>query len=135
MLSEDKMKNIANVIACLSPGTQTNSQVLIINDKRVLLKDTDNLGDKRFVFSSVFTVNRTEVNDYDAYIFCVKSALPEFFIFTRKQLISYIDLYKRDRRVVGFYMGRTTNGSLLDYKDNQMIDLSKFYNNWNVLGV
>ncbi|GAW64426.1 hypothetical protein FC65_GL001252 [Ligilactobacillus acidipiscis DSM 15836] len=133
MFSKGKMQNISGIIDRIYSGEDGRSQEIIVNGRRVLLKSDQNAHDKRFIFSGVFTVNESEKNDYDAYIFCVKAKLPEVFIFCGEQLLSYISRYKQNRRVSALYFGRTKEGSLVDYKDNKEIDVSKFYNNWSIL--
>lgn len=133
MVLVGKMKNISNIISRVYSGQDGQGQEIIVNDKRALLKSDENVHDERFLFSGVFTVNESEKNDYDAYIFCVKDNLPEFFIFDGEQLLSYISHYKQNRRVSGLYLGRTKEGMLIDHKDDQEIDVSQFYNNWSIL--
>ncbi|KRN88159.1 hypothetical protein [Ligilactobacillus acidipiscis] len=96
MFSKGKMQNISGIIDRIYSGEDGRSQEIIVNGRRVLLKSDQNAHDKRFIFSGVFTVNESEKNDYDAYIFCVKAKLPEVFIFSGDSYLTLVDTNKTE---------------------------------------
>ncbi|QNR09098.1 hypothetical protein [Macrococcoides canis] len=88
-----------------------------------------------FNFSGWSTVTDEEMKRFDAYIFAVHQNNDiHFFIFDDEQMKAVKnDKVNDSQGRYHFYIAQTREGKYIDHREDTVIDLNKFYNNWNIL--
>lgn len=88
-----------------------------------------------FKFSGWSTVTDEEMAGFDAYIFAVHHHKDiYFFIFNDEQMKDIKS--RKDKDSQGryhFYIAQTRDGQYVDHREDTVIPLDDFYNNWSVL--
>ncbi|MGK0555221.1 hypothetical protein [Macrococcus capreoli] len=88
-----------------------------------------------FNFSGWSTVTDEEMSGFDAYIFAVHQHNDiHFFIFDDEQMKAVKN--KKDKDSQGryhFYIAKTREGKYVDHREDTVIPLDNFHNNWEVL--
>lgn len=105
-------------------------------DKRIMMRKSKDYSDtytnvNDYAFSGWFTVEKSELKEYDAHVFMVYyDSSVTYFVFNKEEIEEIlksknVDSYDRYH----FYLAQDNFGDYIDHRDNK-IDLNKYVNAW-----